>query len=402
LFCHQELTAFLEGLEASAAKEVSGLKPDYLLSVSETDLLANLTAKYRIGALKLLSEQKSVEGPDEVPLTYPGFAYGEDHVTVQGTSVTVIVPFEGDSRRFDLRPTTWSTSPVRGAVRGREVHLTFCGYGLKGEQLKRDIDRTIADIDKHIAWQEPTIRGFDDRISDALKQAIASRRAKLNQDRALVASLQIPIRRRGVPDTFIAPVVRVRARFDLPQANAKPYTPEWTLAEDQYQFILKVIRDMAIVMERSPRAFMDMAEEHIRFLFLVPLNGHFEGAATGETFNYEGKTDILIRHEGRNVFIAECKFWRGEKEFSEAIDQLFRYTSWRDTKTAIIVFNKNKNFSRVLERIPGLVRTHPSFKREAGPASETDFRFVMHHPGDTDREVHLTVMAFDIPTQSQP
>lgn len=26
--------------------------------------------------------------------------------------------------------------------------------------------------------------------------------------------------------------------------------------------------------------------------------GHFEGSATGETFNYEGKTDTLIRERG--------------------------------------------------------------------------------------------------------
>lgn len=41
-----------------------------------------------------------------------------------------------------------------------------------------------------------------------------------------------------------------------------------------------------------------------------------------ETFNSSGKTDILIRVENRNIFIAECKFWRGPKSFGEAIEQL--------------------------------------------------------------------------------
>jgi hypothetical protein len=31
----------------------------------------------------------------------------------------------------------------------------------------------------------------------------------------------------------------------------------------------------------------------------------FKGQATGETFNFQGKTDILIRVEGKNVSIAE-------------------------------------------------------------------------------------------------
>ena len=53
------------------------------------------------------------------------------------------------------------------------------------------------------------------------------------------------------------------------------------------------------------------------------LNGHYD--ATGETFNAEGKTDILIRTDGRNVFIAKCKFWKGQKALHVAIDQMLGY-----------------------------------------------------------------------------
>jgi hypothetical protein len=70
------------------------------------------------------------------------------------------------------------------------------------------------------------------------------------------------------------------------------------------------------------------------------LNGVFKGQATGETFNFQGKTDILIRVDEKNVFIAECKFWKGEKVFIGTIDQLLSYLSWRDTKAAVIVFRK--------------------------------------------------------------
>jgi hypothetical protein len=52
---------------------------------------------------------------------------------------------------------------------------------------------------------------------------------------------------------------------------------------------------------------------------------------TAEAFNIEGKTDILVRHEGSNLFIGECKVWSGAKGFGETVDQLFRYTGWRDS-----------------------------------------------------------------------
>ena len=155
--------------------------------------------------------------------------------------------------------------------------------------------------------------------------------------------------------------------------------------------------NMALVMERSPSAFATMDEESLRSHFLVQLNGHYEGQATGETFNYEGKTDILIRVNGRNIFIAECKYWGGPKKLTETIDQLLRYTSWRDTKVAIIIFNRQKSFSRVLETIPQVVKEHQNYKRELGRPSETSFRYIFAHRDDPNREMTLAVMAFDVP-----
>ena len=50
---------------------------------------------------------------------------------------------------------------------------------------------------------------------------------------------------------------------------------------------------MVAVIERSPAAFRRMKEGELRQHFLVQLNG-YEGQATGETFNFEGKTHVLI------------------------------------------------------------------------------------------------------------
>lgn len=150
-------------------------------------------------------------------------------------------------------------------------------------------------------------------------------------------------------------------------------------------------------MERSPSAFETMDEESIRSHFLVQLNGHYEGQATGETFNYEGKTDILVRSEGKNIFIGECKFWSGPKMLNETIDQVLGYTCWRDTKVAVIVFNRNKDFSRVLGAIAETAKSHSNFKRELSGSTETTFRYCFSHKDDKNRELFLTILAFDVP-----
>lgn len=166
---------------------------------------------------------------------------------------------------------------------------------------------------------------------------------------------------------------------------------------EQYEQALKIVQDMALVMERSPEAFRAMDEEALRQHFLVQLNAQFEGKATGETFNMSGKTDILLREGDRNVFIAECKFWKGPKAFSEAIDQLLRYATWRDSKTAILVFNRGTETSTVLSGIDTVAKGHSNFKRAVNWPHESGFRYVLHSNGDSNRELILTVLVFHVP-----
>ena len=131
---------------------------------------------------------------------------------------------------------------------------------------------------------------------------------------------------------------------------------------------------------------------------LVSLNGVYEGSATGETFNSTGKTDILIREQGGNVFVAECKIWQGERSLQEAIDQLLGYVTWRDTKTALIVFSKNKDFTNVLTKSSEGVPAHPKYKRTVKTVGETQTRYLFSQKNDVNRDVHVSVLAFDIPS----
>src|SRR5262249_14489481 len=131
---------------------------------------------------------------------------------------------------------------------------------------------------------------------------------------------------------------------------------------------------------------------------LVILNGQFEGHATGETFNRTGKTDILIREKDRNLFIAECKFWDGSKSLTDAIDQVLSYTCWRDTKVAVIVFNRRKDISSVLAAVRKAATDHPCCKKQLDYKAEGGFRFPFGQKADRNREPILTVLVFDVPS----
>jgi len=92
-----------------------------------------------------------------------------------------------------------------------------------------------------------------------------------------------------------------------------------------------------------------MPEPVLREILPVVLNNPF-GPSGGELFSRSGKTDVAISSENGALFIAECKFWSGEKGFDEAIEQLLGYLVWRDTKSALVLFMRQKNGSDVQEK----------------------------------------------------
>jgi hypothetical protein len=166
--------------------------------------------------------------------------------------------------------------------------------------------------------------------------------------------------------------------------------------EDDYRTSSK-FQSMSHVFERSPATFAGLGEEDLRQHLLVPLNGHYFGQGTGETFNNKDKSDILIRVDDRNIFVAECKIWSGEKKGTDAIDQLLGYLTWRDTKAALIIFSKAKDFTAMLKTLWATVEKHPNLKCGLALEGETRRRYTFKSGTDADRNIILTVLAFNFP-----
>jgi hypothetical protein len=311
--------------------------------------------------------------------------------------VRVFIPFSGDPDLLKFRPSTFTMNPPRGEVRGSELVIERVGVDLTSDSVRADLDRELGSIRQYLSWIADSAMQFNAALPGVARSHIDARRQRLLNAAGMAANLGFPLRARpDAPRTFAAPEVR-RKLVPLPPASTAPFVPEPAITSEQYEHVLGVLRSTSHVLERSPNAFAHMEEEHLRDQFLVPLNAQYEGQATGETFNAQGRTDILVRSGDRNVFIAECKFWRGPAEFTKAIDQLLGYLTWRDTKTALLIFNRQKNFSSVLEKIPPAFRGHDAFRREVEIAEESSFRFIAASPNDPAREVTVTVLAFDVP-----
>lgn len=385
-------------------EEVASMDGNRLLNTSVDDLCTYLIGKYSIVDVPTLRPEEIVvdQRETQIDVSHDPLRNVRDRsrpAYVPGTEVEFTVPFDGDRDILDVRPTKRTLNPPRAYVADDELRICIRGFDLAPDAVKKEFDATLSQIRSHLQTLRNDTSKLNAQLPSLAYDSIESRRQKLLSDQSLVSSLGYNIKQReGTSRTYVAPEVRRKATPTQPPASTEPYKPEPELPLNQYEHILEVIQNLAVVIERSPSAFATMDEESLRTHILVQLNGHYEGQATGETFNFEGKTDILIRSDGKNIFIAECKFWRGPRMLLETIDQLLSYSSWRDTKVAVIVFNRNKDFTNVLASLNETAKQHPNFKREQGKQSETAFRYIFAHRDDPNRELILTAIAFDVPT----
>ena len=394
----------IQTFEDKIRKEVEDWEPNKILAASEPDLVAYLVQQYTLDPPQLFPDEIYIESYGEIKIdvsSRPEYGPWDRNIPhyVPGSCVTVAIPFDGDANLFSYQASTFNHNQLHGRVSESAVliplnHLTPD----LDDQNRQEIASVVQRIEKCLKWIKNDCDEWNRRVQDIAEQNVRGRKQRLLEQANMVRSLGLPMKRRS--DSAIvsfASLVRKKRPIRLPDTPKEAFKPEPALPDEEYEYILTTIDHLSKNIERSPSTFAQMKEEHIRNIILVSLNGHYEGDATSETFNAQGKTDILIRAESRNVFIAECKFWAGQKALHVAIDQILGYMTWRDTKAALLVFSKNANFTSVLSNLATSIPEHSNFKREIQKISDTHVRYLFRQKNDPDRDLNLAVLAFNIP-----
>lgn len=402
LFNNYKLSDLLETQKQNIRRKISSESNEYLSNVDKEKYLEYIQNEFELNCPNLDEDNICVNQTESkierYNQTFSKIGYYDGFV------VKVNIPFLGDERLLLARPSQYYTSLPQADLIKNNIVLT---YGLTIEELSTyDFNQSSKEqidlIKNFLLFTQNDLSEFNNDIKSIAQEAINYKLEKFNKINAFMDKIPFKIQRNvNQPETFKAPnIVR---KVEIVKPKAKTVIPEPTLELKEYDFILKICSDMAIVMERSPKAFSTMDEEAIRTHFLVQLNGHYQGQATGETFNSNGKTDILIRNNNQNLFIAECKFWKGEQQYLKTIDQLLGYVSYRDTKTALFIFVRNKDFTNVLNKIDEASKQHNNFVKidtAFKSGTNTVFRYIFKNINDEQKHLYLTVLAFQIPTET--
>jgi hypothetical protein len=401
LFSRGSLRDTLEATLPRIEEEVDGAPEDHLLHADVEEWVKAIAALrgMRTPTLGEPWMDDAEEVQVDVSREQATRVLGPEVQAVPGYRVRVHVPFDGDGAVFLLSPSTYTSSLPIAEVGDRElIHVIEYAYDRR-VSIKGSTERLVQQVEQHLRWANDDIEQYNARLEQRARTAIQNRRARVKRHREHLAATGLPTRpKEGSPKTYIADaIVRLPAPVLPTTPTSAPITLEPVLGDEVFEHILGVIRSVGLDMERSPKTYADKGEEDRRQFLLAALNTHYHGAATAEAFNVSGKTDILIRHEGRNLFIAEGKFWGGAKAFGEAIDQLFGYAAWRDTKLALIVFVREKDLTSIIEKAREALGQHAQFVESKEAASETELRATMSWPGDEQRHADLNVFFIQVP-----
>jgi hypothetical protein len=387
-----------------AFDRLQGWNPDALLNAAETDIIDELlnTATFEIPDID--QHGAHLDDPTEVIQELHSAGSGLRQIV---TRQTLIVPISGPVVFFQLTALTTSIgNPIAAEFDLNDPpKLLLHSTGIDdAAQIKAHFQDQLERIQKQLVWTQADIKAHNEAMKAEIPAKVAARRTKLLHDRNIQASIGFPIKKRAAADTYSVPLTRrtIRPHRAATSTPANPYTPEPALADADYEAALAVLHRARNALERSRSMTSKMDEEEIRDLLLVMLNDHFEGQAGGEVFNCTGKTDILIREQDRHVFIAECKVYAPKNKKSvegvitDALDQLLRYLTWRDTKAALLLFVRDTDLTNVMNKAIATIKQHPNYKRDGSITNEQRHDVIHYANGDRNREIQLAFLPFHV------
>lgn len=317
--------------------------------------------------------------------------------------ITVTIPFEGNYKLFYCMPS-------RSTIVYLEDNVVIGKSNIKATITLTQFDENayfseVNEIISTVSTNLPTIiaetKPWNDRLENLIQQALENRKGVVSKKFDFFEKIGLKVNPKSTE--FLLPPTITKKAIPTPATEtsrtvAKEKVP--ILQEEVYTDIREVLYNVGKAIERKPSIYKDKHEEDLRDIFLLFLETRYEATTgVGEAFNKKGKTDILLKYakDGTNLFVAECKFWKGQKKLTEGIDQLLGYLTHRDTKTALIFFVDQKEMTTVVSTIKTEISNHANYSRHIKDTYEHSINYEFTLPDDGDKKIQVELMLFHFP-----
>lgn len=338
---------------------------------------------------------------------FRGYPFEKDYFEVDGVRITFKIPFDGDPDLFDIQPGSRILSRFATqnfvAPQGEECGSFTLDFEYTNQELQdkgkamyeyvqRHFESEFRSYKEMIGNVNAEVMEYNNSLTTSAMRLLKERKKKANSFSAISNALQIPLTAsKNAPNTKPIQLKRI-VRQPSVKPTVKLATPEPYISDGDYENINNIISMCGTTMEKTARTYFANTEEELRDHLLAALNTHYE-AATGETFRKIGKTDIHIEFDNKAAFIGECKIWHGERLFQGAIQQIINYSTWRDLKVSVIIFNKeNQSFQAILSKIKSWADENATTYTQP----QANIWNCKYHRQDMNVDIQLTILAFDL------
>lgn len=411
---------YLRKLYGELESEIDSFADEKIVNCYVDEWTEYLTEKYRVEPISFYVDYatRSIQKTQikrNNPWGHFGDVYGEPQFyMVDGCNIDYKVPFSGDDVLLKCTPSTYimTSFEIFGFQKPSNtnygfitIRLSYTNQEMKGfgdnleEKVNSDFRNQFSSFEKMSGYANDDIRSYNENLTSNVQQLLNKRREKADVFFSFSKALKIPLNlNSSSPNLTPIPLKKPhRANLNEPKPHAQEQ--QFYIDDSDFENIIKIIHLCGTALEESAKTFNQFNEEALRDYIKGMLSSHYENTVTGETFRRVGKTDIQIQREDKAAFIAECKVWHGIKLFSDAIEQLFCYATWKDTKLSLIIFNKeNKNFAGVQQQIQSWLKENCKSCKQWN----SNIWDCVKYREDTGRDVRLAVALYDISIKELP
>ncbi len=382
-------------IERIVSAELDKQKQDYLLQVDPEEYLAYLISYVSWQPLEWDESQMTIERFSGKEDRYDRF--DRRWVSVDAQRFRMRIPCAPHRQRADYLKLMPSSMRLDG-----EPEWKFEGnvLVLEVEATEEAVRSTLEKVKFWLGGRNEDIEKGNRELPQRVRSVWEVRRRRLEEQRGaadqVLQKLNISLYRD--PNARVRPVeVKPRA-LSLPIERPKPKASAGlSLRREDVVALVDFIEQYARQFEVAPQTYARLVEEELRNLVVSMLNANYPGSATAETFNKLGKTDIRLRVDEGNVLIAECKMWSGVKAYTDGLDQLFGYLTWRQNYGVFMTFSKNKSLSAVVDQAREAIQGHSSFVAGSHvDHSPTRFSSRHRHPQDSAKLVEVFHVLIDL------
>lgn len=419
LFNREDINTFLNQKHNELTVDIQNIPDKDILSFDMEEFKNYYYDKYYIVPIYILNNQitNNIEKTkiEKYNFFYGAFSYGLEQKTflVDGYKINYNIPFEGNSHLFYLQPTMriMTTFDVDGVINeNSKEYLPSIQFSINidakdleskdnpQECIDKKFDDEFKDYRTMIEYVNNGINGYNSGLKERITKLLEDKYNKSSNFSNLLNKLNIPLKKNPNMPSSTPIALKVQSKVSKYPQKRNIANTDYCISNEDYENIKKIINSASISFEKAPKTINVHNEEEIRDFILAFLNTNYDSLATGETFSKMGKTDIRIQFENKAAFIAECKIWHGISEFNKAIEQLFSYTTWRDVKTSLIIFNKEvKDFKSILAKIKEDLSNH-ELCIACNEINLNNWQCTFRKCSNSDEKIEINIIVCDITT----